>query len=259
MHKGELRVTLQEKAEALSRRGVFLGGPPGEKTFEKVGRSQLVILLKNGLYPNSRVLDVGCGALRGGYWLINFLQPGRYYGIEPNRKMLQIGVRNFLTKNLINVKRPRFAYNDDFDFTVFNAKFDFVIARSIWTHSARAHIQKMLDSFVKTKAQKGIFLTSYYPSGISRGYNWGQSAAANVHKIVETLRGKKREKGIGLASGVFGNYRGSSWVGRSHESDLPGFVRHSFQWICDECNGRGLAVREIKEETIGGQIWLRIE
>ena len=72
-------MNLEAKAESLTRQGVFLGGPPGERSFEKIGRSQLVILLKNGLYPNSRVLDVGCGALRGGYWLINFLQPGCYF------------------------------------------------------------------------------------------------------------------------------------------------------------------------------------
>jgi hypothetical protein len=37
------------------------------------------------------VLDVGCGALRVGYWLIHFLEPENYYGIEPKKRMLGTG------------------------------------------------------------------------------------------------------------------------------------------------------------------------
>ena len=71
---------LQKKAEELSST-IFLGGPT--KFIEIVGRLQLIILLKEGLYPDSKVLDIGCGCLRGGYWLIHFLNPNCYFGIEP--------------------------------------------------------------------------------------------------------------------------------------------------------------------------------
>jgi hypothetical protein len=56
-----------------------------------VGRNQLSILLRNGLIFDSRVLDVGCGVLRAGYWLIHFLDPDCYFGIEPNRVILTAG------------------------------------------------------------------------------------------------------------------------------------------------------------------------
>ena len=72
---------LQDRAERLAQ-DMFLGGPV--ETFEAIGRLQLITLLRCGLYPDSRVLDLGCGSLRGGYWLVHFLRPERYFGIEPN-------------------------------------------------------------------------------------------------------------------------------------------------------------------------------
>jgi hypothetical protein len=44
---------------------MFVGGPV--KDFEKLGRLQLMLLLQEGVYPHSKVLDIGCGCLRGGY------------------------------------------------------------------------------------------------------------------------------------------------------------------------------------------------
>jgi hypothetical protein len=44
----------------------FVGVP--RDTFEISGRAQMVRLLENGLVPESRVLDIGCGVLRLGYW-----------------------------------------------------------------------------------------------------------------------------------------------------------------------------------------------
>src|SRR5271157_4551410 len=67
--------TLQERAERLAGT-IRLGGPVQD--FERVGQMQLAVLLLQGLRPGSRVLDVGCGCLRAGYWLMHFLDPGCY-------------------------------------------------------------------------------------------------------------------------------------------------------------------------------------
>ena len=51
--------------------------------FHRLGREQLVTLLEHGLTESSYLLDIGCGNLRGGRWLIPLLAPGHYCGIEP--------------------------------------------------------------------------------------------------------------------------------------------------------------------------------
>lgn len=52
---------VQQRAERLAAE-MFTGGPV--KYFEQIGRLQLEVLLHEGLQPTSKVLDIGCGALR---------------------------------------------------------------------------------------------------------------------------------------------------------------------------------------------------
>ncbi len=214
-------MNLQQKAEQLSKT-IFLGGPVGD--FEAVGRLQLIMLLKEGLYPFSKVLDVGCGCLRGGYWLVHFLNKGCYYGIEPNRRMLQEGITHILTEETLCEKNPHFSSNSDFDFSVFHEKFDFVLARSVWTHASKLQIEKMLDEFLENTVSTGVFLSSYLRAGFFR----------------------RRE------------YWGKEWVGRSDVSDNPGIVYHSFKWVKKVCQERNLSIQELKEGVYNNQIWLKI-
>src|SRR5262245_52171544 len=55
-------------------------GPPG--AWQATARFQLAFLRRMGLRPSHRVLDIGCGPLRGGLPLIRYLDRGRYTGIE---------------------------------------------------------------------------------------------------------------------------------------------------------------------------------
>ncbi|MFV9644339.1 MAG: class I SAM-dependent methyltransferase [Desulfobacterales bacterium] len=213
---------LQEKAEKLSKRGFFTGGPVAD--FETIGRLQFITLLKEGLYPSSKVLDIGCGCLRGGYWIIHFLKCAHYFGIEPNREMLDAGIQEILGSDLVEEKQPRFDYNTAFDFSAFGEKFDFFVARSIWTHTSKQQIQNMLDLYIKTKRDRSVFLTSYLRAGLFRNRD----------------------------------YKGDRWIGKSHESTIPGLVYHSFKWITHECEKRGLRVKELKEDIWNRQVWLRI-
>lgn len=208
-------MTLQERAEALK---VFSGGRIED--FEAAGRLQLVTLLEEGLTPQSNLLDVGCGCLRAGWWLMHFLEPDRYFGIEPNDRMLQAGIEDIAGRDLLETKRPKFAGNDDFDLSVFGQRFDYVLARSIWTHASKEQIAAMLDSFAA--GGHGRLLASYLPA-------------------------KRRD-----------DYRGSRWVGRSHESDDPGLVAHRLTWIEEACTERSLQVEELRGRMMNRQRWLRI-
>src|SRR3954466_11929262 len=113
---------LQERVAQIPQ-GQFVGGPRDD--FEAMGQAMFDVLRKEGLRPNSRVLDVGCGALRLGYWLMRFLDAGCYYGIEPNRDMLQIGLEEIVEPDVVARASAHFAHNDDFDFSGFGAEFDF--------------------------------------------------------------------------------------------------------------------------------------
>jgi hypothetical protein len=209
-----------DKADALQARGVFLGGPRDK--FVTAGRGQLEILLSRGLLPDHRVLDVGCGALRGGWWLINFLRPERYYGIEPNKSMLDAGIDVMLGPDLLPEKKPRFANNADFDFSVFGETFDFVIARSVWTHASLQQIGTMLDSFVACSTPNAEFVTS----------------------IVQPKTLFQRE------------YGGTQWLGRSHEGDTPGYAHYRFGTIRRLCDERHLTADDLGPQD--KQTWVLV-
>jgi SAM-dependent methyltransferase len=214
----------QEIGKMLHAEGIFTGGPP--EYFEIAGRLQLATLLREGVYPWSKVLDVGCGCLRGGYWLIHFLDRERYFGIEPHAVMLQKGIDYLLGPAVMEEKRPRFDTNDRFDFSVFNEKFDVVIARSIWSHASKPQVQMMLDAFLANSSPEAFFMTSYYPT---KFWAW-----------------RKRD------------YTGKGWRGKSHQSTNPDQVCHSFAWITEQVKARGMFVRQLPDLVLNGQYWIKI-
>lgn len=234
---------LQQKAERLAET-IFVGGPTTD--FERVGRDQLIRLLNQGLYPDSKVLDIGCGVLRGGYWLIHFLDPGCYFGIEPNQAMLDAGIDQLLEPGLIDSKQPGFDNNADFDFSVFGEKFDFFVARSIWSHASKQQIEIMLDSFLANSTEGAVFLASYLRP---RWYLYFSTKNRSNHKVFSPLA---------LRLGrPHNDYSGDEWIGRSHASDASGTIRHNFGWIQAVCQQRGLTVIEL-DGVVNNQIWLKI-
>jgi SAM-dependent methyltransferase len=210
---------VQERAERLDQ-SKFFGVPIAG--FERGGRQQFVLLIMAGLKPDSKVLDIGCGVLRAGYWLIHFLDTGCYYGIEPHRERVETGRTCILEPDVERLKQPRFDRNPEFDSSVFDVKFDFFLAYSIWTHASKPQIERMLDNFVRDSTRDAVFLTSILPAVWPRR-----------------------------------DYGGMGWFGTSHDSDQPGCIRHGLKWIRAQCRTRGLRVRTLGRER-DGQTWLQI-
>ena len=211
---------IEHEARRLSEQ-TFLGVPALD--FERGGREQLSYLLAAGLNPDSKIVDVGCGVLRAGYWLIHFLDPGCYHGIEPHTARLEIGMHTMLEPGVLKAKRPRFDTNPHFDTSVFGEQFDFFLAYSIWTHASQRQIGLLLDSFARDGADGAALLTTYMPA------SWRHRA-----------------------------YRGDGWNGTSHESDVPGCIYHRSRWIRAECRRRGLRVRALGKDQTHGQTWIEI-
>ncbi len=227
---------LQSRAERLSKI-MFVGGPP--RDFASVGRMQLEMMLHEGLWPQARVLDVGCGCLRGGYWLMHFLDRACYFGIEPNAEMLQAGLDVIVEPETLVRAAPAFSDNDAFDFSEFGVAFDFVLARSVWTHASFAQIEAMLDAFVAS-SPRGVFLASYLPADRLPALPARLPAVA---RRIPSKEGSNPE----------------AWVGRSHRSGVSGLVRYPFGRVATACESRGLRVRQLDYGVANGQRWLRVE
>jgi hypothetical protein len=203
----------------MAAEGGFLGVPL--EGFAETGRKQLDALVTLGLKRDSKLLDIGCGCLRGGYWLIHFLGPGCYCGIEPHEVRVELGLRHLLEPDQLAEKLPRFDPNDAFDTSVFGERFDFFLAGSIWSHAAKPQIEHMLDGFLRDTTEGAVFMTSYVPP-----------------------------------AGPQDDYRGREWVGTSHTSDVAGVISHSLEWIEAACGRRGLVVARLAGYELDAQPWL---
>jgi SAM-dependent methyltransferase len=250
--------TLQARSERLAEE-VFLGGPA--RDFERVGRLCVDVLLREGLSPSSRVLDFGAGALRVGYWLMRLLDPGCYFAIEPNREMLKVGLERIVEPDVLARAGASFDHNDRFDFSVFGESFDFVLARSIWTHASKSQMAVMLASFARSAAPGGVLLATYHPASLVYSHRprsarlrrlWARAASGlpleELSPLLAALPalGRSRE------------YDGEAWVGLSHQSDEPGVVQHSLGWISGEARALGLEVRLTSHPVVNDQYWLRV-
>jgi hypothetical protein len=243
--RAEMPVSIQARAERLKNSGGFMAGRAAD--YESVGRMQLATLIQLGLYPSSKLLDVGCGSLRAGYWFMNFLEPGCYFGIEPRREEVDDGLRYIIEPELVEYARPTFAYNDDFNLDVFGTTFDFVIARSIWSHTTKGQIEAMLDSFLQVSHPGSLLVASYLPASplpdpIREPLYAGMR---KIPKLVTTLR---RVRGRRLAPG---DYQGDEWA--------AALVGHRRKWLHDQCSRRDLGLTELAEYRWGSQVWARIE
>jgi hypothetical protein len=87
LHKGSesllepgLLESKQPRFDTNDRFDFSVFGVQFDCVLEIAGRLQFAMLIREGVYPSSKVLDIGCGCLRGGYWLIHFLGS---FGLEP--------------------------------------------------------------------------------------------------------------------------------------------------------------------------------
>ncbi len=69
------------------------------------GKPRFEQLLDLGLRPDDVVVDYGCGTLRVGRYLIDFLSPGAYWGFDLNDDLLDLA-RSMLGADRLGEKRP---------------------------------------------------------------------------------------------------------------------------------------------------------
>ncbi len=79
-------------------------GPNLKPGSEERARSVFQQLLSLGIGPDDLVVDFGCGTSRIGRLLIDFLEPGRYVGMDIDGRTLEAG-RGNIPRLLLETKR----------------------------------------------------------------------------------------------------------------------------------------------------------
>jgi SAM-dependent methyltransferase len=134
-------------------------GPPGK--YDLVSAMMFNLLTFLGLREHHSLLDIGCGSLRGGKLFVPYLLPGRYFGIEPERWLIEEGLKKELGKDLVRIKQPIFSNDKNFTMSIFNQKFDFILAQSIFSHTSQLQIRRCLSEAKKVMRPTSIFAATF--------------------------------------------------------------------------------------------------
>ena len=126
----------------------------------KVKRDFQIQFLKDmNLKPNHYLLEIGCGTLRGGIPIIDYLQDGNYFGIEVRNKALDEG-RKELKESGLEGKNPTLLLSSDIPELALDRKFDFIWSFSVLIHLQNEILNDTLNFVSNHLSEEGIFYSN---------------------------------------------------------------------------------------------------
>jgi SAM-dependent methyltransferase len=132
----------------------------GSKTHEswlEIGQMQYDYLIKHGLKPDMRMLDIGCGNLRAGRLFIDYLDSGNYYGTDISPEIL-LAAQRTVEEYALQRKMPYLVLTSDLKLEFLpDSQFDIVHAHSVFSHSPLPVIDECLAHVGRIMAPGGRF------------------------------------------------------------------------------------------------------
>jgi hypothetical protein len=114
--------------------------------WDKVRDAITPFLIECGLKPEHTLCDVGCGTMRNGKILIDYLDAENYYGIEAAKAALDEGIAKELDAEVINAKTPHFLANSTFNLAFFDVHMDWILSYAVFIHCGRKQLRQLLKN-----------------------------------------------------------------------------------------------------------------
>jgi len=132
--------------------------------WDEIGTLQFDFLRANGLTPQSKLIDIGCGCLRGGVYFVDYLGPGNYFGMDISDELLTAGYEIELRQRGLQDKLPRANLVADgaFQFAKFPVTFDFGVAVSLFTHLPASHVRQCLAQLAPKMVEGGTLFATFF-------------------------------------------------------------------------------------------------
>ena len=184
---------IEERFEAAGRTEPDYRKPltePGEHRawvggkWEEIGRLQLDFLVDQGLQPDDKFVDVGCGSLRAGRHLVDYLEPRNYFGIDVNTQLIAAGYDVELDDRLrARLPSSNLRATDRFD-ADFGVRFDMGIAQSLFTHLPLNHVRLCMFRIAKVMRPGARFYATFF----EQPYNFPVDGVIGSHQAVAARR-----------------------------------------------------------------------
>jgi len=120
---------------------------------------QINFLKRQGLQTDHYLLDIGCGTLRGGIPLIDYLQAQHYFGTETRSDTLREG-RKELSDAKLDDKQPTLVLSTDVAELGIDQEFDYIWAFSVLIHMNDEILESTLRFASQHLSTGGIFFAN---------------------------------------------------------------------------------------------------
>jgi SAM-dependent methyltransferase len=132
--------------------------------WDEIGTLQLDFLRSRGLAPRHKLLDVGCGSLRGGVHFAGYLDAGNYFGADISQELLDAGYDIELAAAGLQDRVPRrnLLCTGEFELSAFGERFDVALAQSLFTHLSLNRIRQCLERLAPVVTPGGVFYATFF-------------------------------------------------------------------------------------------------
>ncbi len=131
---------------------------------------QFNFLIDRLLKKDHYLLDIGCGTLRGGIPLIEYLDKGHYFGIEARDYVLNEGKKE-LSEAGLELKQPTLLHSPDIAQLNFDFKFDYIWSFAVLIHMTDEILDDTLKLVSEYLSDSGVMYANVN-IGTSRTGNW---------------------------------------------------------------------------------------
>lgn len=166
-----------EYYKAIMKRNTAID-PMSAVGFTDIGKRQIRRLKIHGLKPHHTVLDLGCGCLRGGRYIIEYLESGNYTGNDISPEILKEAEEVIVRCNLSD-KKPKLYQIFDNEFDNDDNKYDYIHAQSVLSHVPPEDMEVILKNIKKVMKKDTKFLTSFFLSTNGKVYSSNQKRNFN--------------------------------------------------------------------------------
>jgi SAM-dependent methyltransferase len=130
--------------------------------WELIGRMQAAFLVGAGMQPSDVVVDIGCGALRGGIHIMKHLHPGHYIGVEQHKALIERGIDKELGRRTYEELRPQLIIDEHFRFQKMEKTPTIAWAQSVLTHLPVPLVEKCLCRLRPHISETGVFYATVW-------------------------------------------------------------------------------------------------
>lgn len=151
--------------------------------------------LSNGLQPSQTFLDIGCGVLRGGIPLIQYLDSGGYTGVDVRPSVIGTAKELILSEGLAD-KKPNLIAWEDIGTLPVNGPFDFIWAFSVLFHMSDDILIRCLSTVKRIMAEDGLFFANIDTRNAPDG-RW--KTFPKVHRSLDKMANMAERAGLSMS------------------------------------------------------------